>query len=74
MSAAFLTCLCDQIAGEWVAEFAKGGASTQDYQNYAKAQQDVYGRATFGWAYWSYKCQYEHWSLRRMIENGIIKP
>nr|GMD85091.1 probable glucan 1,3-beta-glucosidase A [Ipomoea batatas] len=62
------------FVGEWVAEFAKGGASTQDYQNYAKAQQDVYGRATFGWAYWSYKCQYEHWSLRRMIENGIIKP
>lgn len=45
----------------------------QDYQNFAKAQLDVYGLATFGWAYWAYKCQYEQWSLKWMIENNYIK-
>ncbi|GAU16345.1 hypothetical protein TSUD_116940 [Trifolium subterraneum] len=49
------------------------GASKQDYQRYGQAQLNVYSRATFGWAYWSYKCQYNHWSLKWMIENGYIK-
>lgn len=45
----------------------------QDYQNFAKAQQDVYGHATFGWAYWSYKHAEDNpWSLRWMIENNYI--
>lgn len=61
------------FVGEWTAEFARNGASMQDYQNFAKAQLDVYGLATFGWAYWAYKCQYEHWSLKWMIENNYIK-
>ncbi|XP_062007028.1 probable glucan 1,3-beta-glucosidase A isoform X2 [Rosa rugosa] len=61
------------FVGEWVAEWAINGASMQDYQRFAKAQLDVYGRATFGWAYWSYKCQHNHWSLKWMIENNYIK-
>ncbi|XP_060206214.1 glucan 1,3-beta-glucosidase-like [Lycium barbarum] len=60
------------FVGEWVNEFANGIKSNQDYQNFGKVQLDVYGRSTFGWAYWSYKCQYDHWSLRNMIEKGII--
>lgn len=58
---------------EWTAEFLVQGASMQDYQRYAQAQLNVYSRATFGWAYWAYKCQYNHWSLKWMIENGYIK-
>ncbi|KAF3951398.1 hypothetical protein CMV_022943 [Castanea mollissima] len=61
------------FVGEWTAEFAISGASMQDYQNFAKAQMDVYGCATFGWAYWAYNCYYEHWSLKWMIENNYIK-
>ncbi|KAB5548136.1 hypothetical protein DKX38_011542 [Salix brachista] len=47
---------------EWTGEWAVQGASMQDYQNFAKAQLDVYGRATFGWAYWAYQCAANHWS------------
>lgn len=45
----------------------------EDYQNFAKAQIEVYGRAQFGWAYWAYKCAANHWSLKWMIENNYIK-
>ncbi|XP_045823834.1 probable glucan 1,3-beta-glucosidase A [Trifolium pratense] len=61
------------FVGEWTAEWKVESASKQDYQRYGQAQLDVYSRATFGWAYWSYKCQYNHWSLKWMIENGYIK-
>ncbi|PQM36022.1 putative glucan 1 3-beta-glucosidase A [Prunus yedoensis var. nudiflora] len=61
------------FVGEWVAEWAINGASIEDYQRFAKAQIDVYGRATFGWAYWAYKCQNNHWDLKWMIENNYIK-
>ncbi|GAB2290573.1 hypothetical protein Dimus_024854 [Dionaea muscipula] len=60
------------MVGEWVAEFAKQGASKEDYQRFAQAQMDVFGRAKFGWCYWTFKCQYDHWSMRWMIENGYI--
>ncbi|GMN33685.1 hypothetical protein TIFTF001_004296 [Ficus carica] len=52
------------FVGEWTAEWDVQGATMQDYQRFAKAMLDVYGRATFGWAYWSYKNQYNHWSLK----------
>ncbi|KAF2323023.1 hypothetical protein GH714_032897 [Hevea brasiliensis] len=58
--------------GEWTAEWYVQGASTEDYQNFAKAQLEVFGRATFGWAHWAYKCVVPHWSLRWNIENNII--
>ncbi|CAJ2638574.1 unnamed protein product [Trifolium pratense] len=61
------------FVGEWTAEWKVESASKQDYQRYGQAQLDVYSRASFGWAYWSYKCQYNHWSLKWMIENGYIK-
>ncbi|XP_054805540.1 probable glucan 1,3-beta-glucosidase A [Prosopis cineraria] len=61
------------FVGEWTAEWNVQGASKEDYQRFAKAQLDVYSRASFGWAYWAYKCQFNHWSLKWMIENGYIK-
>ncbi|GAB4861192.1 hypothetical protein Ancab_036349 [Ancistrocladus abbreviatus] len=60
------------FVGEWTDEWEVNGASKQDYQNFAKAQLDVYGRATFGWSYWTFKCNDFHWDLQRMIQQGYI--
>ena len=60
------------LVGEWTAEWSIQGASKGDYQRYGQAQLDVYSRATFACAYWSYKCKDLHWSLKQMIENGYI--
>ncbi|XP_057970786.1 probable glucan 1,3-beta-glucosidase A [Malania oleifera] len=61
------------FVGEWTAEWALNGGTKEEYQRFAKAQVEVYGRATFGWAYWAYKCVPQHWSLKWMIENDFIK-
>uniref|UniRef100_J3N251 Uncharacterized protein n=1 Tax=Oryza brachyantha TaxID=4533 RepID=J3N251_ORYBR len=59
------------FVGEWVAEW---NVNTTDgnYQRFAQIQQDVYGRASFGWAYWTVKNVNHHWSMEWMIKNGII--
>ncbi|OMO56013.1 Glycoside hydrolase, family 5 [Corchorus capsularis] len=54
------------LVGEWTAEFARNDATKEDYQKFAQAQIDVYGRATFGWAYWAYKSTYLSLSLSRL--------
>ncbi|XP_026456821.1 uncharacterized protein LOC113357588 [Papaver somniferum] len=41
--------------GEWVNEFGRGKWSRKEFQKYGSAQLDVYGSASFGWAYWSLK-------------------
>ena len=61
------------IQGEWVAEWQVKGATKKDYQRFGKAQLDVYGRATFGYAYWAFKNVNKHWSLEWMMKNGYIK-
>ncbi|KAL5555977.1 hypothetical protein UlMin_038213 [Ulmus minor] len=61
------------LVGEWSGELPVQGATKEEYQRFSKAQLDVYGRATFGWAYWAYKCDSNFWSLRWMIENNYIK-
>ncbi|GFZ10029.1 hypothetical protein Acr_21g0006280 [Actinidia rufa] len=60
------------FVGEWVAEWEVLGATKMDYQRFAKAQLEVYGRATFGWAYWTLKNVNNHWNLEWMITNGYI--
>uniref|UniRef100_A0A0D9XJ32 Uncharacterized protein n=1 Tax=Leersia perrieri TaxID=77586 RepID=A0A0D9XJ32_9ORYZ len=60
------------FVGEWVAEWDVQTASKEDYQKFAQVQLDVYGRATFGWAYWTYKHVNEHWSMEWNINNKII--
>ncbi|XP_057532534.1 probable glucan 1,3-beta-glucosidase A [Amaranthus tricolor] len=60
------------FVGEWVAEWQVSGATKQDFQNFANAQLQVYGQATFGWAYWTFKNVKKHWSLQWMIQNGYI--
>ncbi|KAI8014077.1 Glucan 1,3-beta-glucosidase A [Camellia lanceoleosa] len=59
--------------GEWVAEWKVSGVAKKDYQRFGKAQLEVYGRASFGWAYWTLKNVNNHWSLKWMISNGYIK-
>ncbi|KAF8672791.1 hypothetical protein HU200_049245 [Digitaria exilis] len=61
------------FVGEWTAEWNVKGAAKVDYQRFAKAQLDVYGQATFGWAYWMLKNVNNHWSMEWMIQNGYIK-
>ncbi|PPD67764.1 hypothetical protein GOBAR_DD35357 [Gossypium barbadense] len=61
------------FVGEWVAEWQVVGAGKEDYQRLAEAQMEVYGRASFGWAYWTLKNVNKHWSLEWMNNNGYIK-
>ncbi|XP_009373176.2 probable glucan 1,3-beta-glucosidase A [Pyrus x bretschneideri] len=61
------------FVGEWVAEWNVKDATKADYQRFANAQLEVWGRATFGWAYWTLKNVNKHWSLEWMIKNGYIK-
>nr|XP_043615558.1 probable glucan 1,3-beta-glucosidase A [Erigeron canadensis] len=60
------------FVGEWVSEWQVRGATKEDYQKFSKANLDVFGRATFGWAYWSLKNVNNHWSMDWMIKNGYI--
>lgn len=60
------------FVGEWTAEWNVKGASKEDYQRFAKTQLDVWGRASFGWAYWTLKNVDNHWSMEWMITNGYI--
>jgi aryl-phospho-beta-D-glucosidase BglC (GH1 family) len=60
------------FVGEWVAEWQVSEASKEDYQRFSNAQMQVWGRATFGWAYWSLKHASNHWSMEWMITNGYI--
>ncbi|CAA6664384.1 unnamed protein product [Spirodela intermedia] len=57
---------------EWVAEWNVNNATPEDYRRFAEAQLKVLGNASFGCAYWTYKCEKQHWSLRWMITNGYI--
>ncbi|XAR62183.1 Glucan 1,3-beta-glucosidase [Bertholletia excelsa] len=57
------------FVGEWTAEWQVQGASKADYQNFARAQLQVYGRASFGWAYWTLKNVNNHWSLNETLNN-----
>ncbi|XAR62182.1 Glucan 1,3-beta-glucosidase [Bertholletia excelsa] len=60
------------FVGEWTAEWQVQGASKADYQRFAQTQLQVYGQASFGWAYWTLKNVNNHWSLEWMIQNGYI--
>ncbi|VAI13132.1 probable glucan 1,3-beta-glucosidase A [Triticum dicoccoides] len=60
------------FVGEWVAEWQVPNATKEELQMLANAQMDVYGKATFGWAYWTLKNVNNHWSMEWMIKNGYI--
>ncbi|KAL5705437.1 hypothetical protein ACHQM5_023740 [Ranunculus cassubicifolius] len=58
--------------GEWVNEMDLQGATQADYQNFGKAQLEVYNAASFGWAYWSLKNANQHWDLEWNIKNNYL--
>ncbi|XP_057442582.1 probable glucan 1,3-beta-glucosidase A [Lotus japonicus] len=60
------------FVGEWVADWRVKNATKEDFQRFAKAQIDVFGRSTFGWAYWAFKNANLRWSLEWMIKNGYV--
>ncbi|KAF8023510.1 hypothetical protein BT93_F0883 [Corymbia citriodora subsp. variegata] len=63
------------FVGEWVVEWGVNGTTKGEYQKSleAQAQLEAYGRATFGWSYWTLKCAESRYSLEWMVKNGYIK-
>ncbi|KAI3883374.1 hypothetical protein MKW92_039620 [Papaver armeniacum] len=63
------------FVGEWVNSFERS-ASLTEYKDLSKAQLEVYGSASFGWAYWTLKTetfQFQDWDLKKNIEKKILK-
>eukprot|EP01018_Ginkgo_biloba_P020256 Gb_01370 [translate_table: standard] len=61
------------FVGEWVSEWEVKDASQSDYQKFGKAQLEVYGNATFGWAYWTLKNNAKHWDFEWMVQNQYLQ-
>lgn len=59
--------------GEWVNEWNVMNGSQKDYQDFGRAQIDVYNAASFGWAYWTLKNDQKHWDLEWNIENDYLQ-
>ncbi|GLJ06384.1 hypothetical protein SUGI_0037780 [Cryptomeria japonica] len=59
--------------GEWTSEWEVQGASMSDYQRFGQAQLQVYGKASFGWAYWTHKNVNGHWSFEWMVKNNYLQ-
>ncbi|KAG0605565.1 hypothetical protein M758_9G069200 [Ceratodon purpureus] len=62
------------FVGEWTNEWEVKAASQSDYQKFGAAQLEVFGQATFGWAYWSYQNQLSHWSFKQSVQQGYLQP
>ncbi|KAF5199656.1 Glucan 1,3-beta-glucosidase [Thalictrum thalictroides] len=60
------------FVGEWVNEMEFRQGSQLDYQQFGKAQLDVYSDASFGWAYWTLKNNNNHWDLKWNIQNNYL--
>lgn len=48
-------------------------ASQMDYQDFGRAQLEVYGEASFGWAYWTLKNDRKHWDFAWNIRNDYLQ-
>lgn len=59
--------------GEWVNEWNVTSASQMDYQDFGRAQLEVYGEASFGWAYWTLKNDRKHWDFAWNIRNDYLQ-
>eukprot|EP00253_Pinus_taeda_P000728 PITA_00728 len=61
------------FVGEWVDEWELNSATQSDYQRYGDAQLQVYGEASFGWAYWTLRnIGSRHWDLEWMVKNQYL--
>ncbi|XP_059640559.1 probable glucan 1,3-beta-glucosidase A isoform X2 [Cornus florida] len=59
--------------GEWVNEWNVTSGSQLDYQNFGRAQLEVYNAASFGWAYWTLKNDRKHWDFKWNIQNNFLQ-
>lgn len=59
--------------GEWVNEWNVTNGSQKDYQDFGRAQLDVYNAASFGWAYWTLKNDRMHWDFEWNIRNDYLQ-
>ncbi|XP_047341605.1 probable glucan 1,3-beta-glucosidase A [Impatiens glandulifera] len=59
--------------GEWVNEWNVTSGSEKDYQDFGKAQLEVYDEASFGWAYWTIKNDRKHWDFEWNVRNGYLE-
>ncbi|XP_004502398.1 probable glucan 1,3-beta-glucosidase A isoform X1 [Cicer arietinum] len=59
--------------GEWVNEWNVASGSQTDYQDFGKAQLEVYNAASFGWCYWTLKNDREHWDFEWNIRNNYLQ-
>ncbi|KAL6959437.1 hypothetical protein U1Q18_039589 [Sarracenia purpurea var. burkii] len=59
--------------GEWVNEWNVTNGSQRDYQDFGRAQIEVYKAASFGWAYWTLKNDRRHWDFEWNIQNGYLQ-
>ncbi|KAG0626777.1 hypothetical protein M758_2G150800 [Ceratodon purpureus] len=65
------------FVGEWTAYFeccngAPGKPNKQDYLKFTTAQENVFGHATFGWAFWSYRNAVDRWSYVTSATQGYM--
>ncbi|KAL8475159.1 hypothetical protein ACS0TY_030806 [Phlomoides rotata] len=58
--------------GEWVNEWNVNSGSQTDYQDFGRAQLEVYNAASFGWAYWTLKNDRKHWDFEWNIRNNYL--
>ncbi|KAL4379284.1 hypothetical protein GQ457_02G016600 [Hibiscus cannabinus] len=59
--------------GEWVNEWNVTSGSESDYQEFGRAQLEVYNAASFGWAYWTLKNDRKHWDFEWNIRNNYLQ-
>ncbi|KAK6154212.1 hypothetical protein DH2020_008460 [Rehmannia glutinosa] len=59
--------------GEWVNEWNVTGGSQTEYQDFGRAQLEVYNAASFGWAYWTLKNDRKHWDFKWNIQNNYLQ-
>ncbi|CAN4126754.1 unnamed protein product [Withania somnifera] len=61
------------FVGEWVNEWNVTDGSLADYQEFGRVQLDVYNAASFGWSYWTLKCEKKHWDFEWSIRNNYVQ-
>lgn len=47
--------------------------SLADYQDFGRVQLDIYNAASFGWSYWTLKCEKKHWDFEWSIRNNYLQ-
>ncbi|XP_060186389.1 probable glucan 1,3-beta-glucosidase A isoform X2 [Lycium barbarum] len=61
------------FVGEWVNEWNVTNGSLADYQDFGRVQLDVYDSASFGWSYWTIKCEKKHWDFEWSVRNNYLQ-